>query len=130
MKKDKGTNNDLQNFTHKTKDRVTRTPIKTGRVSSSCSTSGTRRSFVFVFWTFLNNTFINSLTHVSLMINSQCIIRYFVCVIIDGFWGLWFLTPLSTIFHYIVAVTFIGGGNRSTRRKPPTCRKSLTNFIT
>ena len=36
--------------THKTKDRVTRTPLKTegemrcsGRVSSSCSTSGTRR---------------------------------------------------------------------------------------
>jgi hypothetical protein len=36
--------------THKTKDRVTRTPIKTGcehmfseRVSSSCSTSGTHR---------------------------------------------------------------------------------------
>jgi hypothetical protein len=25
---------------------------------------------------------------------------------------------------------FIGGGNRSTRRKSPTCRKSLTNFIT
>jgi hypothetical protein len=33
-------------------------------------------------------------------------------------------------FSYIVAVTFIGGGNRSTRRKPPTCRKSLTNFST
>jgi len=36
--------------THKTKDRVTRTPLKTegelrysGRVNSSCSTSGTRR---------------------------------------------------------------------------------------
>jgi IS5 family transposase len=36
--------------THKTKDRVTRTPLKTGdelrcsgRVSSACSTSGTRR---------------------------------------------------------------------------------------
>ena len=29
-----------------------------------------------------------------------------------------------------MAVSFIGGGNRSTRRKPPTCRKSLTNFIT
>jgi len=28
-------------------------------------------------------------------------------------------------FSYIVAVSFIGGGNRSTRRKPPTCRKSL-----
>jgi hypothetical protein len=28
-----------------------------------------------------------------------------------------------------VAVCFIGGGNRSTRRKPLTCRKSLTDFI-
>ena len=27
-------------------------------------------------------------------------------------------------------VSFIGGGNRSTRRKPPTCCKSLRNFIT
>ena len=34
--------------------------------------------------------------------------------------GLWCLMPLSTIFHlyYIVAVSFIGGGNRSTQRKP------------
>jgi len=29
-----------------------------------------------------------------------------------------------------VAVSFIGGGNRNTRRKPPTCHKSLINFIT
>jgi len=28
-----------------------------------------------------------------------------------------------------VAVSFIGGGNRSTWRKPPTSRKSLNNFI-
>jgi len=49
-KKDKRTNNDLQNITQKTKDRVTRTPLKTGGelgcsgwVSSSCSTRGTRR---------------------------------------------------------------------------------------
>jgi 4-diphosphocytidyl-2C-methyl-D-erythritol kinase len=49
-KQDKRTNNDLQNITHKTKDRVTRTPLKTGgelmlsgRISGSCSTSGTRR---------------------------------------------------------------------------------------
>jgi hypothetical protein len=49
-KKDNRTNSDLQNITHKTKDRVTRTPLKTGgklrcsgRVSSSWSTSGTRR---------------------------------------------------------------------------------------
>jgi hypothetical protein len=33
-------------------------------------------------------------------------------------------------FSYIVVVSFIGGGNRSTRRKQPTCRKSLTNFTT
>jgi hypothetical protein len=49
MAKRKRTNNDLQN-THRTKDRVTRTPLKTGSefrcsggVSSSYSTSGTRR---------------------------------------------------------------------------------------
>jgi hypothetical protein len=47
-KKDKRTNNDLQN-THKTRDLVTRTPLKTGgalvcsgRIGSSWSTSGTR----------------------------------------------------------------------------------------
>jgi hypothetical protein len=39
------------------------------------------------------------------------------------------LTPLSTIFLcYIVAVSFIGGGNQSIQRKPLTCRKSLTNL--
>jgi len=31
---------------------------------------------------------------------------------------------------YIVAISFIGGGHRSTQRNPQTCRKSLTNFIT
>ena len=29
-----------------------------------------------------------------------------------------------------MAVSFIGGGNRRTRRKPPTCCQSLTNLIT
>jgi hypothetical protein len=33
-------------------------------------------------------------------------------------------------FSYMVAVSFIGGGNQRTWRKPPTCHKSLTNFIT
>jgi hypothetical protein len=32
--------------------------------------------------------------------------------------------------YFIVAVSFIGGENQSTRRKPPTSHKSLTNFIT
>jgi len=33
-------------------------------------------------------------------------------------------------FSNIVAISFIGGGNQSTRRKSPTCHKSMTNFIT
>ena len=47
---DKRTNNDLHNIAHKIKDRATRSPTKnggelkcSGRVGSSCSTSGTRR---------------------------------------------------------------------------------------
>ena len=44
----KRTNNNLQNTTQKTKDRATRSPLKTVRtreeyVDHSCSTSGTRR---------------------------------------------------------------------------------------
>ena len=49
-KRDKRTNNNLQNTTQKTKDRAARTPIKSvgdlrcsGRESSSCSNTGTRR---------------------------------------------------------------------------------------
>jgi hypothetical protein len=43
--------------------------------------------------------------------------------------GLWCLTS-QQYFSYFVAVSFIGGGNQSSQRKPLTCRKSLTNFIT
>ena len=35
---------------------------------------------------------------------------------------------IQQYFSYIVAVRFIGEGNQGTRRKPPTYRKSLTNF--
>jgi hypothetical protein len=31
---------------------------------------------------------------------------------------------------FVHPFSFLGGGNRSIRRKPLTCRKSLTNFIT
>jgi hypothetical protein len=37
--------------------------------------------------------------------------------------------PEKTINLLQVTVSFNGGGNRCTHRKPPTCRRSLTNFI-
>jgi len=55
-------------------------------------------------------------------------IIYLVILFACLFNGVWchFLQYLS----YIVAVSSIGGRNRTTWRKPPTCHKSLTNFIT
>jgi len=45
----------------------------------------------------------------------------------------WFVCGVYRHFQqyssYIVAVNFICGGNRSTRRKRTTCRKSLTNLF-
>ena len=40
------------------------------------------------------------------------------------------LCHFQQYFSVILAVSFIGGGKWSTRRKPSTCRKSLTNGIT
>jgi hypothetical protein len=47
----------------------------------------------------------------------------FVCLMV-------FNATFKQYVSYIVAINFICGGNRRTRRKPPTCRKSLTNFTT
>jgi len=49
---------------------------------------------------------------------------------LDCWWLMVFNVTFQQYFSYIVMVNFIGGGNQSTRRNPPTCRKSLTNFIT
>jgi hypothetical protein len=35
-----------------------------------------------------------------------------------------------SVTMYIVAISFIGGGERNTRKILLTCHKSLTNFIT
>ena len=43
-------------------------------------------------------------------------------------YGVW--RHFQQYFSYIVVVSFIDGGNLSTPRKPQTCRKSLSNFIT
>ena len=62
MVKRKSTNNDLQNITHKTKDRVTRTPLKTGaeircfaRVSSGTHRNDLKMNIIFYFIYSLKN---------------------------------------------------------------------------
>jgi hypothetical protein len=42
-------------------------------------------------------------------------------------YGVW--RHFQQYFSYIVAVNFIGGGNRSTGENPPTCLKSLTMCV-
>jgi hypothetical protein len=51
-------------------------------------------------------------------------------IIFKGGEGYGFYRHIQQYFSYIVAVSFIGGGNRYTLREPPTCHKSLTNHIT
>jgi len=58
--------------------------------------------------------------------------------VIDRFIDIWWVSLLvygvcshfQQYFSHIVAISFIAGGNRSTRWKTPPCRKSLPNFIT
>jgi hypothetical protein len=43
--------------------------------------------------------------------------------------ALFFSLDFQQYFSYIVVVSFISGGNQSTRRKPPTCCKSLKKTL-
>jgi hypothetical protein len=59
--------------------------------------------------------------------------KNWILILLDWIFRLRFMVfnaTFNNIFSYIVAVSFIGGRHRSTRRKPQTCRKSLRNFIT
>jgi len=49
--------------------------------------------------------------------------RTYICLFVYLFDGVW--RHFQQYFSYIKAISFIGGGTRRTRRKPPTCRKSL-----
>ena len=60
--------------------------------------------------------------HVDIISNSSKSFRMFI---VNG----WFMV-FQQYFSYIVAVSFICGWNRRARRKPLTCRKSLTKLIT
>ena len=54
--------------------------------------------------------------------NYQSMIHFKVRVVVFN------ATLNNRFFSYIVAVIFIGRGNQSIRRKPPTCSKSLKNI--
>jgi hypothetical protein len=52
------------------------------------------------------------------------------CILYSTFYGRPKWRKKNSIFQLYRGDQFIGGGNQSTRRKPLTCCKSLTNFIT
>ena len=54
----------------------------------------------------------------------------FVPVYLISGWDYGALLHFRQYFSYIAVVSFIGGGNGSSRRKPLACRNSQTNFFT
>jgi hypothetical protein len=55
---------------------------------------------------------------------------WFHCTKICGFIQITGIIGVRVMVFNATFNNFIGGGNWSTRRKPLTCLKSLTNFIT
>ena len=98
------------------------------------STSAFRRvlvKFSFILGTWVYSLHLQFRNNLASSLNS--IVIFFGLFYIQwvrvrgGDFGVWH--HFQQYFSYIMAVSFIGGGRRSTRRKPQTCRKSLTNFI-
>jgi hypothetical protein len=67
-----------------------------------------------------------SMQHIGIRAKSGCLGIVMMCT--GGITCVWPLTVVPE--SYIMTISFIGGENQSARRKSPTCRKSLTNFIT
>ena len=55
---------------------------------------------------------------------------YVMLMIKLGLWFMVFSATFNSIAVILMRSALLGGGNRSIRRKPPTCHKLLTNFIT
>jgi len=59
---------------------------------------------------------------------TELFLMKFYFVINEGVWVYGIQRHFQKYFSYIVVVSFIGGRNRSTQRKPPTCRKLLADY--
>jgi hypothetical protein len=92
------------------------------------------RTLLFRYFDTYVSTFLLYYSFTAVFIKAYCawILKFlydtYMHVYIVFAW--WCLSHFQQYFTYIVVVSFIGGGNRRIRRKPPTCRESLTNFIT
>jgi len=138
-KRDKMTNNDLQNTTQKTSDCATRTLRKTvddvrysGKVSNFCSPKDKRRI------THVLPLYCLSAMHYKKMNRISVQVKLLLCVAkCRHIWNTCFyskyLGPVWSWWYFSYTVggsVFLGEGSRSIRWNRPTCSKSLTNFIT
>jgi len=92
--------------TYKTKDRVTRTSLKTGvelrcswRVSNSCSTSDTRRVNLVKTLNLSNNMYIPRSVHGSFTFSQNIIGSFKSCIEMPGSWK--YIKPSVKVLNYI-----------------------------
>ena len=60
-----------------------------------------------------------------IFVHSGCVTYMFICLFV---W--WCLTPFQQYFRYIVAVSFIGGGNRKTRENHRSTCRNISHWQT